>query len=628
MCYLFLAGKQHERTTLYLLSCYVLYSFTSIYGFGKVYLRPWRDWVREANGQAVMVAHTPLNGLPLAAHHHYLTSVLRHEIAGSSRPLTIASDGADVSHLYSTWRVARTLGEAGALAMNAGVDQELMTDWTQFAFEAAANRDLLATSHLDRAVKNVLRLKFLAGLFDTPGPSMPDPKTVAVKFQLPDARQLSYDAAVQSAVLLVNRKQDVEDIKGGEIQGGLPLHIDGFRSVLLLGPNAGCKQNRDRVGPDDRHVCSARGAAMGGYYAPTASEDIITLEDAVRAHFSPSSKHNTVSGVRVAYHPGASVCSDFHQMNSTLLEDALAAVENKDVHHDLIILGLGDNSDTDSRECQQCGEGRDRTSLDLSGGQFPLLSAVLDSVMLIKRFTGRVIPVVVVLLHGRPVTFNGAVNSISSRIDGHDRDNSASNAILRHPALTALIAAWRPGPFGGTALWNLIRGLEQFSGKLTQPWPRNAGQVQSASCPWFQLPLREGGVGDMYAFQEPQAPLFPFSAGIIPQTSFQFSRLRVHHVQLQQRRRQQHGEMNSVLNVSVVVKNTGTAGGSALVALYYSPPVVPHVLRYARRLVTFMRVYLEPQGFARVPLQVLVERDFSRYDAQLRDYVVDSGKQE
>lgn len=70
-----------------------------------------------------MVAHTPLNGLPLAAHHHYLTTVLREEIAGPDRPLTLASDGADVSHLYSTWKVARSLGEAGTLAMKAGLDQ-------------------------------------------------------------------------------------------------------------------------------------------------------------------------------------------------------------------------------------------------------------------------------------------------------------------------------------------------------------------------------------------------------------------------------------------------------------------------------------------------------------------------
>jgi hypothetical protein len=124
----------------------------------------------------------------------------------------------------------------------------------------------------------------------------------------------------------------------------------------------------------------------------------------------------------------------------------------------------------------------------------------------------------------------------------------------------------------------------------------------------------------MYAFQEPQAPLFPFSAGIIPHTRFVFSRLHAHYLHSNE-----SGSVDSVVNVSVVVKNEGKAGGSALVALYYSPPVVPLVLRYARRLVGFKRIYVPSRGSSRVFLQVHVARDLSRYDAERQRYVVDAG---
>jgi hypothetical protein len=151
-------------------------------------------------------------------------------------------------------------------------------------------------------------------------------------------------------------------------------------------------------------------------------------------------------------------------------------------------------------------------------------------------------------------------------------------------------------------------------------------KVRSASAPWFQLPLREGGAGDSYAFLEPQAALFAFSSGIIPGTRFAFSRLHPHVRQRGATGAGASGGVGGVIDVSVVVSNVGTAGGSALVALYYSPPVVPLVLRYARRLVAFTRVSVPPGGSVRARLQVDVRRDLSRYDAALREYVVDAGK--
>ena len=73
-------------------------------------------------------------------------------------------------------------------------------------------------------------------------------------------------------------------------------------------------------------------------------------------------------------------------------------------------------------------------------------------------------PVVAVLIHGRPVTF--------------ERLNLL-------PKLSAVVAAWRPGAQAGPALWSLLTGEENFSGKLAQGWVQGAGWIHSQGNPWF-----------------------------------------------------------------------------------------------------------------------------------------------
>ena len=41
----------------------------------------------------------------------------------------------------------------------------------------------------------------------------------------------------------------------------------------------------------------------------------------------------------------------------------------------------------------------------------------------------------------------------------------------------ALLAAWRPGEEGGTAIVNLITGKAAPTAKLAQSWPRTVGRV-------------------------------------------------------------------------------------------------------------------------------------------------------
>jgi beta-glucosidase len=122
--------------------------------------------------------------------------------------------------------------------------------------------------------------------------------------------------------------------------------------------------------------------------------------------------------------------------------------------------------------CGRCGNGEagDRNSLDLEGEQLALVEAVLNATK--KK-------VVVVLVHGRPVSFG--------------TDNRPLGAI------PALLAAWRPGEEGGNAIADIIFGDANPSGKLAQAWPRSAGYIHSPSNPWYQtrviLRWERAGVG-------------------------------------------------------------------------------------------------------------------------------------
>ena len=105
-----------------------------------------------------------------------------------------------------------------------------------------------------------------------------------------------------------------------------------------------------------------------------------------------------------------------------------------------------------------CGEDDDRTQLDLTGVQPELLDALATNL----SGTGK--PLIVVLVHGRPVSF------------------------VRHnllPKLPAVLAAWRPGEQGGPAIWEILLGRTNPSGRLSQAWPVSAGFVHSQASPWF-----------------------------------------------------------------------------------------------------------------------------------------------
>ena len=104
---------------------------------------------------------------------------------------------------------------------------------------------------------------------------------------------------------------------------------------------------------------------------------------------------------------------------------------------DVVILGLGENR-------SESGEGNDRSNLDLPRNQEPLLEAVVAA--------GK--PTVLVLENGRPLTIGWAKEHVP-----------------------AILEAWYPGEFGGTAIAETLFGDNNPAGRLTITFPQKYRRV-------------------------------------------------------------------------------------------------------------------------------------------------------
>lgn len=234
-----------------------------------------------------------------------------------------------------------------------------------------------------------------------------------------------------------------------------------------------------------------------------------------------------------------------------------------------------------------CAEGIDADTIDLPGGQLALLDALTRNSST---------PVVVVLIHGRPATFGA----------GPFAATGPNNALLAR--IPALLAAWRPGEEGGHAVWDILRGVVNPSGRLTQNWLRNAGAVRGISSPWMQL--RRNGLELVYV-TEPVTPLFPFGFGL-SYTQFTLGGAITVAGALTN---------GTVYTVSGTISSTGR-DALAVVQLYASQNAPTKFVRYQLTLACFAKVFV-PANSAGMPwsMDCRVD-DLDYYDPDVGNYVV------
>ena len=529
----------------------------------NVYLRPWRAYAQKAGGRGLMASHQALNGVPNHSNRWLLTEVWRGKF-GANHSFT-ASDQDDVTRLYVNGRglgfgVAPDCLHAGAMALNAGLDSALGYGCFQ-SLTQALEQGLIDMAALDRAAGNVLRAKFAAGLFD--GHAYSDPAALA-KMRSPAARRLAYESAVESITMVQNRNETLPLRLG-------PGHV---QKVAVVGPNAGCANNATSCDYDGYDPI----VAQMGPYVWDSGESVVSVLQAIL--------NNTASGgslTEVTYSRGASWTSH----NDSLLPAAVAAARSADV----VVAVVGD---TDAAYGHgTCAEGIDADSLELPGGQLALLDAVAA--------TG--VPVVAVLINGRPATFGA----------GPSARTGPNNALLAK--LAAVLVAWRGGEAAGTAIWDVIRGKQNPSGHLAQNWLRSAGAVRGPSSPWFQL--RRPGLPFQYV-TESTTPLFSFGYGL-SYADFTLGPLQLSAA----------GPFatDDRFAARVQVSSTGPAG-KAVVQIYASPdpPSFRGAVRYEYTLLCFSKTAIPADSAGVTAVAECDVGDLDTYDSSTGEYVVPPGQ--
>jgi beta-glucosidase len=166
-----------------------------------VMLRSFEPAIRQGHAMGVMAAYHEIDGIPMTDDPHLLKDVLRGEWGFQG---FVLSDLGAIKLLYTTHHVASSLSDAACKAIAAGVDMQfydLDHDLFQKAVVGCVQKGTLKEADLDRAVRDVLRVKFYLGLFDHP---YIDPSLNATVHRSQAHLDVSLQSALESMTLLKN----------------------------------------------------------------------------------------------------------------------------------------------------------------------------------------------------------------------------------------------------------------------------------------------------------------------------------------------------------------------------------------------------------------------------------------
>ncbi len=165
----------------------------------EYWLAPFEAAIVEGGSLGLMPSYNSVNGIPMHANSHLLNDVLRGEWGFQGIVTSDYGDhGKGLTHLH---RITANPVEGAARVVRSGVDVSLPNGMEHLP--EAVRTGALPMQDLDGAVERVLRVKFLAGLFDEP---YADPAVAAKVVRSPEHVTLALEAARKSIVLLKNEK--------------------------------------------------------------------------------------------------------------------------------------------------------------------------------------------------------------------------------------------------------------------------------------------------------------------------------------------------------------------------------------------------------------------------------------
>ncbi|MCD7971378.1 MAG: beta-glucosidase BglX [Candidatus Azobacteroides sp.] len=183
----------------------------------SVYLPPFEKALKEAGCATVMTSFNANDGIPPSASKFLLTDILREEWGFDG---VVVSDWASVSMMVQHG-FCENKKDAAQKAVNAGLDMEMVSECYINHMEQLIAEGKVKEETIDRAVRNILRLKMRLGLFEQPYTPLDKKKKAYSESHLQAAKKV----AEESFVLLKNQ----DDL--------LPLGKN-IKKIAVIGPLA------------------------------------------------------------------------------------------------------------------------------------------------------------------------------------------------------------------------------------------------------------------------------------------------------------------------------------------------------------------------------------------------------
>ena len=383
-------------------------------------LLPHETMIRLAGSKVVMPGYHAVHGRNCVENEYILKEILRDYVGFDGM---VVSDYTAIDQIPGL----ETPVQKAAAAINAGNDVDFPTGANYQYLQEAIDQGLVAPETFERAVKNVLRHKFRAGLFSKKPYLYSDEYIV---LDTPAERKTAYDIAAQSVVLLENN-------------GILPLKEPA--RILLTGPNANSMWA----------MCGDYSYPAMAYFWKHLTEG---LDNPHVVGLLEGMRSRRPEGFEVLYSRGCdwteeietkySQVGDERAWEYSLLHRKVDSGETADkeealklaAQSDIIIAAVGEN-------VMLCGENRDRQGLRLPGKQEEYVNELIA--------TGK--PVILVVFGGRAQVISGLAERCA-----------------------AVIQAWYPGEEGGNAVADILYGKVSPSAKLSVSYPNE--EVYEAMC--------------------------------------------------------------------------------------------------------------------------------------------------
>lgn len=600
----------------------------------EYYFPAYEACVKEANVQSVMTAYNAINGTPSSASHWLLEEVLRKEWGFNG---FVVSDCGAIGVINWQHRAVNSLAEAAALAISNGCDLECGKAYKESLLEAV-KKGLVTEAVLDKALERVLTARFKLGEFDpmviVPYNHYDQSLLGGEKF-----RELSYEAAVKSIVLLKN-------------DTFLPIDKEKLKSVAIIGPFGENNYLGGYSGQPFRNISLVQGVTdllgsgvkvsyMQGtdVIAPIEQDYLLDVDKKVNGITAQYFNNTDFSGEPLFSRRDANVGFEWgdESPDSRLLKDNFAVrwtgflkapvtgertvglyadggvrmwINNKLVVNQweseglqyysinvpfsskqLVPIKIEYVDRTGAAACFLVSDfgnsARMKKVVDFASKADLVLVALGNDEKLARE--NRDLPSIYLSLTQETMLKEIYKANPKTALIFHTGNPLTSTWADKH--IPAIVQAWYPGQEGGRALADILFGKQNPSGKLPMTIYQNETQLP----PLLDYDITKGRT---YQYLK-SSPLYPFGHGL-SYSDFEFTRPVA----------TENLCAGDSLHCSVKVTNTSKRKGEEVVQVYISRENTPAYTFPLKKLVAFERVMLEPGETKEIKFQI-APRQFS-----------------